>query len=76
MPEDGRSGRDGGGVPGRDALADGLHAWAIHLLRWLREADRASPVSAAELSALSVLSTRAPSPSRASPSWSRSSPRP
>lgn len=55
MPEDGRSGRDGGGVPGRDALADGLHAWAIHLLRWLREADRASPVSAAELSALSVL---------------------
>ncbi len=36
-------------------LPDRLHAWAIHLLRWLREADRASPLSAAQLSALSVL---------------------
>lgn len=36
-------------------IADRLHSWAIHLLRWLREADRASPVSAAELSALSVI---------------------
>lgn len=37
------------------ALPDRLHAWAIHLLRWLREADRSSPLSAAELSALSVV---------------------
>ncbi len=41
--------------PGPPALPDRLHAWAIHLLRWLREADRASPVTAAELSALSVV---------------------
>lgn len=39
----------------RHDVADRLHSWAIHLLRWLREADRASPVSAAELSALSVI---------------------
>ena len=47
-----------GGTPtrtGPEDVADRLHSWAIHLLRWLREADRASPVSAAELSALSVL---------------------
>jgi DNA-binding MarR family transcriptional regulator len=37
------------------SLPDRLHAWAIHLLRWLREADRSSPLSAAELSALSVV---------------------
>lgn len=40
---------------GADRLPDRLHAWAIHLLRWLRETDRASPMSAAELSALSVI---------------------
>lgn len=36
-------------------LPDRLHGWAIHLLRWLREADRESPMSSAELSALSVV---------------------
>lgn len=47
---------DGDGSPaGAGRLPDRLHAWAIHLLRWLREADRASPVSPAELSALSVV---------------------
>lgn len=45
---------------GRPALPDRLHAWAIRLLRWLREADRASPLSAAELSALSVVVHRGP----------------
>lgn len=50
--------RGRGGAPTRTVtgdVADRLHSWAIHLLRWLREADRASPVSAVELSALSVL---------------------
>lgn len=41
-------------------LPDRLHTWAIRLLRWLREADRQSPVSAAELSALSVIVYRGP----------------
>lgn len=42
-------------APPLHPLPDRLHTWAIHLLRWLREADRASPVTAAELSALSVV---------------------
>jgi DNA-binding MarR family transcriptional regulator len=41
-------------------LPDRLHSWAIRLLRRLRETDRLSPVSAAELSALSVIVYRGP----------------
>lgn len=53
---DGQTVESATGAEGRaDRLPDRLHAWAIHLLRWLREADRASPVSSAELSALSVV---------------------
>lgn len=39
----------------RIALADGLHAAAIHLLRRVRRADDATGLSAARLSALSVV---------------------
>jgi DNA-binding MarR family transcriptional regulator len=39
----------------REAVADRLHSIAIHLLRYLREADTASGVGPARLSALSVL---------------------
>ena len=38
-----------------DALADGLHSAAIHLLRRLRREDDASGLSAPRLSALSVV---------------------
>lgn len=40
---------------GERPVGDRLHSAAIHLLRWLREADRASPLPAARLSALSVI---------------------
>ncbi|HMB93117.1 MAG TPA: MarR family transcriptional regulator [Rhodothermales bacterium] len=36
-------------------VADQLHSTAIHLLRWLRQEDVASGISAAQLSALSVI---------------------
>ena len=36
-------------------LADGLHSTAIHLLRQVRVADRASGIGPAQLSALSIL---------------------
>ncbi|MGD2135631.1 MAG: hypothetical protein PVF27_05700, partial [Gemmatimonadales bacterium] len=36
-------------------LADRMHSAAIHLVRWLREADRTLPIPAAQLSALSVV---------------------
>lgn len=39
---------------------DRLHSAAIRLLRWLREADRTSPLPAARLSALSVIVHRGP----------------
>lgn len=41
-------------------LADRMHSTAIRLLRWMREADRALPVPAAQLSALSVVVYRGP----------------
>ncbi len=43
------------GDPERRALADGLHAVAIHLLRRLRREDEAMGLSPARASALSVL---------------------
>jgi DNA-binding MarR family transcriptional regulator len=39
----------------REAVADRLHSIAIHLLRYLREADASSGIGPARLSALSVL---------------------
>lgn len=39
----------------RRRVAEHLHSAAIHVLRHAREADRKSPVGAAQLSALSVL---------------------
>ena len=41
--------------PPASAIADHLHSTAIHLLRWLRQEDVASGISAAQLSALSVI---------------------
>lgn len=40
---------------GMEVVADRLHSAAIHLLRRLRHSDKASGISAARLSALSVL---------------------
>ena len=41
-------------------IADGLHSSSIHLLRWVREVDRESPVTATQLSALSVVVFKGP----------------
>jgi DNA-binding MarR family transcriptional regulator len=38
-----------------EEIADRLHSAALHLLRWLRREDTASGLSAAQLSALSVI---------------------
>ena len=43
---------------GADSLADRLHSAAVHLLRRLRRTDPLTGVSAAQLSALSVLMAR------------------
>jgi len=53
----GKSRHEGGSRPAKDteAVAGRLHSAAIHLLRRLRQSDKASGVSAARLSALSVL---------------------
>jgi DNA-binding MarR family transcriptional regulator len=44
----------------RHRIADHLHSAAIRVLRYAREADRKSPVGAAQLSALSVLTFGGP----------------
>ncbi len=44
----------------RRRIADHLHSAAIRVLRYAREADRKSPVGAAQLSALSVLTFGGP----------------
>ena len=63
MPSTGRT-RKRRGATSKDrdskAIADRLHSVAIHLLRGLRAADRASGLSGPRLSALSVIVFRAP----------------